>query len=71
MIKLKKFKIPVTPKSTNKTIRFPNEIIKRIEKALVGTDSSFSAFVIEASKIALENLEEQNQNKDDNKDNNE
>jgi len=53
-----KFKIPVTPSTTNKCIRFPNNIIDEVEKEIQGKECSFSAFVIEAVRVALENLKE-------------
>lgn len=56
---MKKFKIPEIPKTTNKCIRFPNNIIDEVEAALVGTDCTFSAFVVEAVRVALENLKEE------------
>ncbi len=56
---MKKFKIPVIPPTTNKCIRFPNDVIENVEKELVGTDCTFSAFVIEAVRVALENLQEE------------
>ena len=56
--KMKKFKIPVTPSTTNKCIRFPNNVIEDVEKAIQGKECTFTAFVIEAVKTALENLEE-------------
>ncbi len=52
-------KIPKPPTSTNKSIRFPNEIIDAVENAICGTDCTFSAFVIEATRVALESLKEQ------------
>ena len=60
---VKKFKIPVVPPTTNKCIRFPNNIIKEVENAIKGKDCTFTAFVIEAVKVALENLEEDEINK--------
>ena len=59
VILLRKFKIPVIPSTTNKTIRFPNNLIDEIEKKIVGKDCTFSAFVIEAVRVALENLHEE------------
>ena len=56
---MRKFKIPVIPSTTNKTIRFPNNLIDEIEKEIVGKDCTFSAFVIEAVRVALENLHEE------------
>lgn len=57
-----KFKLPQTPKSTNKSIRFPNEMIEQVEKSIVGTGCTFSAFVVEAVRVALADLEEQKEN---------
>ena len=54
-----RFKIPITPSSTNKSIRFPDKIIEDVEKAIRGTDCTFSAFVVEAVRVALLNLEEE------------
>ncbi|MBR1884476.1 MAG: hypothetical protein IJ809_06085 [Clostridia bacterium] len=59
---MKKFKIPSTPPTTNKCIRFPNNIIDEVENAISGKDCTFTAFVVEAVKIALENLNEENEN---------
>lgn len=56
---MSKFKIPSIPPTTNKTIRFPNDVIEAVEKAIVGKDCTFSAFVIAAVKAALEDLENQ------------
>ena len=53
---MKKFKIPSIPQSTNKCIRFPNDLIDEVENAIKGSSCSFSAFVIEAVRVALENL---------------
>ena len=51
-----KFKIPSTPPTTNKTIRFPNDLIDAVEEVIRGKDCTFSAFVIAAVKAALEEL---------------
>ena len=53
-----KFKIPTTPPTTNKTIRFPNDVVQKLENAIQGKDCTFSAFVIAAVKAALEDLGE-------------
>ncbi len=53
-----KFKIPAQPPTTNKTIRFPNDVIEEVEKTIQGKQCTFSAFVIAAVKMALENIEE-------------
>ena len=59
---MKKFKIPSVPPTTNKCIRFPNDVIEEVEQAIKGTNCTFSAFVIEAVKVALENLREEEKN---------
>lgn len=51
-----KFKIPVASTSTVKSIRFPDEVINKVEKAIKGQDCTFSAFVVEAVRNALEDL---------------
>lgn len=56
---MKKFKIPQIPQTTSKSIRFPNDVIDEVESVLVGTDCTFSAFVVEAVMVALENLKEE------------
>ena len=56
---MKKFKIQQIPQTTSKSIRFPNDVIDEVESVLVGTDCTFSAFVVEAVRVALENLKEE------------
>ena len=56
---MKKFKIPQVPQTTSKSIRWPNDVIDEVESVLVGTDCTFSAFVVEAVRVALENLKEE------------
>ena len=56
---MKKFKIPQIPQTTSKSIRFPNDVIDEVESVLVGTDCTFSAFVVEAVRVTLENLKEE------------
>ena len=56
---MRDFHIPKIPATTNKSIRFPNDVIDKVEKAIRGTDCTFSAFVVEAGRVALENLQEQ------------
>ena len=55
---MKKFKIPSIPPTTNKCIRFPNDVIEKVESAIKGTNCTFTAFVIEAVRVALDNLKE-------------
>lgn len=48
---------PDRKETENKTVRFPVELINKIEKALVGKNATFSAFVIQACEYALDNME--------------
>lgn len=61
---MRKFKLPVIPDTTSKSVRFPNDVIEQIEEAIRGTNVSFSAFVIEAARVALENLREDEESGD-------
>lgn len=54
------FKIPSVPPTTNKTIRFPNDVVEAVEQAIQGKDCTFSAFVIAAVRAALEDLDQEN-----------
>lgn len=56
---MKKFKIPSIPPTSNKCIRFPNDIIDQVEQAIQGKNCTFSAFVIEAVRVALSNIDEE------------
>jgi hypothetical protein len=56
---MEKFKIPVIPSTTNKSIRFPNNVIEGVEKAIEGKDCTFTAFIVEAVRVALRNLDEE------------
>ncbi len=53
---MRKFKIPVTPPTTSKSIRFPNDIIDQVENTITGKDCTFTAFVVEAVRTALEDI---------------
>ena len=46
------FKIPSIPPTTNKTIRFPNDLIEEVEQLIEGKDCTFSAFVVAAVRIS-------------------
>ena len=48
---------PDRKETENKTVRSPVELIDKIEKALVGKNATFSAFVIQAREYALNNME--------------
>ena len=53
------FEIPKTPRSTTKSVRFPNDIIEEVEETIREKDCTFTAFVVEATRVALENLKEE------------
>ena len=52
------FQIPEPTTSSNKSIRFPDELVAQMEQAIQGTDCTFSAFVVAAVRSALESLSE-------------
>lgn len=49
--------------SENKTIRFPVQLIQRIEAAIQNQDVSFSSFVIQACEYALHDMEKRDSSK--------
>lgn len=53
------FKIPSIPPTTNKTVRFPNDLIARVERLIQNRDCTFSAFVVAAVRAAVEQAEEE------------
>lgn len=53
---MRKFKIPVTPPTTSKSIRFPNDIIDQVENLIICKDCTFTAFVVEAVRTALDDI---------------
>lgn len=55
----RKFKIPAIPPTTNKSVRFSNDVIEKVEDAIRGKECTFSAFVVAAVKEALCSLEEE------------
>ncbi len=58
---MRKFKIPSIPPTTSKCVRFPNDIIEQVEEAIRGKDCTFSAFVVEAVRVALANISEEDE----------
>lgn len=49
-----KFKIPETPPTINKTVRFPGDVVDEVELVIRGKNCTFSAFVIAAVRAALD-----------------
>ena len=58
---MEKFKIPIVPPTTNKSIRFPNNIVDAVNAAIAGKGCTFTAFVVESVRVALNNLDEVDQ----------
>lgn len=56
---MSKFKIPVIPKSTTRSIRFPNDVIEEIQKTIVGKDTNFNTFIVSTARYALASLKEE------------
>lgn len=56
---MKKYVIPRIPPTTTKSIRFPNYVIDEVEETIRGKECTFTAFVVEAVRVALENLKEE------------
>ena len=50
---------PNKRESENKTIRFPLELVERVNKTIDGHDVSISNFVIQAVEYALDHMDEQ------------
>lgn len=51
-----KFKIPVIPPTNPCSIRFPVDLIEDVEKLIEGKSSSFSAFVVAATRYVVDEL---------------
>ncbi len=56
---MRRYIIPRIPPTTSKSIRFPNDIVEEVEKMICGKECTFTAFVVEAVRVALENLKEE------------
>ena len=54
---MRQFQIPEPLTTTMKSIRFPNELLERVEAVIRGKGITFSAFVIAALRFALESCE--------------
>lgn len=52
-----KFEPDKKKETLNKTIRFPKELVERIEKQVADKDSYFSSFVIQACEYAVKEAE--------------
>ena len=50
------FKIPIIPSTTQRSIRFPNDLIDDVENAIRGKETTFTAFIVAATRHALDEL---------------
>ena len=62
-IRMGKFKIPIIPSTTQRSVRFPNDIIDEVEMMIRGKNSTFSAFVVAATRYAIDSIKEEEKNK--------
>lgn len=53
---MKKFKIPNKPPTVNKCIRFPEDLVEQVESIIANKNCTFTAFVIAATKDAINKL---------------
>jgi len=44
------FKIPIIPSTTQRSIRFPNDLIDDVENAIRGKETTFTAFIVAATR---------------------
>ena len=56
------FKIPIIPSTTQRSIRFPNDLIDNVEEAIRGKETTFTAFIVAATRHALDELNNNNDN---------
>ena len=49
---------PDRKETENKTVRFPVDLVEKINEAIQGKDVTFSGFVLQACEYALNDLEE-------------
>ncbi|MDE6471086.1 MAG: hypothetical protein K2L19_08720 [Eubacterium sp.] len=54
---MRPFKIPSAPPTTTKSIRFPNDVIEDVEEVIKGKNCTFTAFVVEAVRVALDDID--------------
>ena len=54
-------KIPIIPSTTQRSIRFPNDLINDVENAIKGKETTFTAFVVAATRHAVAELNEEDE----------
>lgn len=53
-----KFEIPIKMSTTQHSIRFPNELIDEVEEAIRRKETTFTAFVVAATRYEIEKQKE-------------
>ena len=61
------FKIPIIPSTTQRSIRFPNDLIDDVENAIKGKQTTFTAFIVAATRHAIDELKDNIDVKDNRK----
>lgn len=56
------FKIPIISSTTQRSIRFPNDLIDDVEEAIRGKETTFTAFIVAATRHAIDELNNNNDN---------
>lgn len=56
------FKIPIIPSTTQRSIIFPNDLIDDVEEAIRGKETTFTAFIVAATRHAIDELNNNNDN---------
>lgn len=56
------FKIPIIPSTTQRSIKFPNDLIDDVEEAIWGKETTFTAFIVAATRHAIDELNNNNDN---------
>ena len=56
------FKIPIIPSTPQRSIRFPNDLIEDVENAIRGKETTFTAFIVAATRHAIDELNNNNNN---------
>lgn len=59
---MSKFKIPVIPPTSHRSVRFPNDLIEEVESAIKGKETTFSAFIVAATRHAIDELKDTEDN---------
>ena len=55
-VNMNSFKIPIIPSTSQRSIRFPDDLIEDVENAIKGKQTTFTAFVVAATRHAIDEL---------------